>query len=427
MSRIDRGKLTSCLNLASYFRAAFRPRSGWLVGIEVEKMGVDRKTGRPIPYEGADASVRAAVEAYREVRGGEFIYEGDRPVGIDAPWGGISLEPGGQFEWSARPAKDLDALDDDLRAHLDTLSKVGDATGIRWLDVALQPDVPVSAMPWMPKARYGIMREILGKKGALAHRMMTQTASIQCAFDFASDEDWARKFRASALLAPAAVALFANSSRVDGKDSGYASYRQAIWRQTDPDRCDLPAIVFDPAFSIDAWVEWVCDVPTLFLRRGTGLAPSGGAPFRALLDRAGCQAVTMEDWELHLSSIFTEVRSYTYVEVRSADLTPDDLVLAVPAFWTGLLYDEGALDRALALGAPFDGPGAWRRAMDAAARDGLAGTAGGKRIADLAAEALAIARASLASGRAACAGSGAAVAALDRLALRRELAVPGKS
>jgi glutamate--cysteine ligase len=415
MPRIDRGKLT-CPQLAAYFRAAFRPRSGWLVGIEVEKMGVDRVTGRPIPYEGASASVRAAVEAYREARGGAFVYEGDRPVGIDAPWGGISLEPGGQFEWSARPAKDLDALDDDLRVHLDTLSAIGAASGIRWLDVAVQPEAAVSSMPWMPKARYGIMRDILGKRGALAHRMMTQTASIQCAYDFASDEDWTRKFRASALLAPAAVALFANSSRVDGKESGYASYRQRIWRETDPDRCDLPAIVFDPAFSIDAWVEWVCDVPTLFLRRGTGLAPSGGAPFRALLDRAGCDAVTMEDWELHLSSIFTEVRSYTYVEVRSADLTPDDRILAVPALWTGILYDDDALDRALALGKPFDSASAWRRAMDAAAKDGLSGQAEGVRLGDLASSAVSLAIEGLSKG-AACAGTRAAIPALGKLLL----------
>ncbi|HVQ34899.1 MAG TPA: glutamate-cysteine ligase family protein [Candidatus Bathyarchaeia archaeon] len=413
MPRIDRGKLT-CPQLAAYFRAAFRPRSGWLVGIEVEKMGLDRATGRPLPYDGAGASVRFAVEAYREARGGAFVYEGDRPVGIDAPWGGISLEPGGQFEWSARPAKDLDALDADLKAHLDTLAAIGEAKGIRWLDVAVQPEAAVASMPWMPKARYGIMRDILGRQGALAHRMMTQTASIQCAFDFASDEDWTRKFRAAALLAPAAVALFANSSRVDGKESGYASYRQRIWRETDPDRCDLPAIVFDKAFSIDAWVEWVCDVPTLFLRRGNGLAPSGGAPFRALLDRCGCDAVTMEDWELHLSSIFTEVRSYTYVEVRSADLTPDNRILAVPALWTGLLYNDDALDRALALGAPFDDPGAWRRAMDAAAKDGLAARSDGVQLGDIAASAVSLAMDGLSNG-AACAGTLAGVPALARL------------
>jgi glutamate--cysteine ligase len=202
-------------------------------------------------------------------------------------------------------------------------------------------------------------------------------------------------------MGPVAVALFANSSRVDGGDSGWASYRQAIWRETDPDRCDLPAIVFDPAFGIDAWVEWACDVPTLFLRRGSGLVPSGGKAFRALLAQQGCDGVTMEDWELHLSSIFTEVRSYSYLEVRSADLLPGPLVLAVPAFWTGLLYDDEALDDALRLGRVFDDAGAWRRGMDAAARDGLRGRVDGTPIGVLAARALGRARASLrsASGR----------------------------
>ena len=413
MPRIDRGKLT-CPQLAAYFRAAFRPKPQWLIGIEVEKMGLEAATGRPLPYEGSGPSIRKVIEAYRDARGGAFVFEGEKPVGIDAPWGGISLEPGGQFEWSARPVGSLDALDADVRVHLDTLEKVGATCGVRWLDVAVQPDVPVSEMPWMPKARYGIMRSILGARGALAHRMMTQTASIQCAFDYASDEDWTRKFRASALLAPAAVALFANSSRADGKETGYASYRQAIWRETDPDRCDLPPIVFDPAFGIDVWVEWVCDVPTLFLRRGSGLAPSGGAPFRALLDRAGCDAVTMEDWELHLSSIFTEVRSYTYVEVRSADLVADDLILAVPALWTGLLYDDDALDAALALGRPFDDPKGWRRGMDAAARDGLRGTAEGVELARLASSAVTLAIDGLRRG-ASCAGTHAGVAALERL------------
>src|SRR5258708_22354224 len=138
------------------------------------------------------------------------------------------------------------------------------------------------------------MREIMGKRGRLAPRMMTQTASVQCAFDYASDQDWTRKFRAAAFISPIAVALFANSSRVDGRDSGWASYRQAIWRETDPDRSGLPDIVFAPSFGIDSWVEWVCDVPTLFLRRERGLVASGGTPLRAMLSRCGCDAVTME-------------------------------------------------------------------------------------------------------------------------------------
>jgi glutamate--cysteine ligase len=364
-------------------------------------MGLDAATGRPLAYEAAGPSVRRVLESYAALRSGAPVLEGDRLIGLDAPWGNISLEPGGQVEWSSRPASDLDDLKGALDEHLAAMEKVANLLGVRWLDVAVQPEAAVGDMPWMPKARYEIMRKIMGERGRLAHRMMTQTASIQCAFDYASDEDWTRKFRAAALMGPVAVALFANSSRVDGGDSGWASYRQAIWRETDPDRCDLPAIVFDPAFGIDAWVEWACDVPTLFLRRGSGLVPSGGKAFRALLAQQGCDGVTMEDWELHLSSIFTEVRSYSYLEVRSADLLPGPLVLAVPAFWTGLLYDDEALDDALRLGRVFDDAGAWRRGMDAAARDGLRGRVDGTPIGVLAARALGRARASLrsASGR----------------------------
>ncbi|HEX4823601.1 MAG TPA: glutamate-cysteine ligase family protein [Candidatus Polarisedimenticolaceae bacterium] len=413
MPRVIREKLT-CPKLAEYFRESFRPREQWLVGIEVEMMGQDAATARPLPYDATGPSVRRVLEAYRALRSGSPVLEGDRLIGLDAPWGNISLEPGGQVEWSSRPAASLDALAADVTAHLDTMASVAATTGAKWLDIAVQPEVPVGEMPWMPKARYEIMRTIMGEKGRLAHRMMTQTASIQCAFDYASDEDWTRKFRAAALLSPVAVALFANSSRVDGKDSGYASYRQAIWRETDPDRCDLPSIVFSPGFSIDRWVEWVCDVPTLFLRRARGLVASGGSTFRSLLAQAGCDGVTMDDWELHLSSIFTEVRSYSYLEVRSADLLPGPLVLAVPALWSGILYDDAALDRALHLGRVFDDAARWRRGMDAAAKEGLAAKVDGTAIADLAGEAVDLARRGL--------GSAAGREALERLVRFRGLA-----
>jgi glutamate--cysteine ligase len=419
MPRIQRYNLT-CPELADYFRQAFRAREEWLVGVEIEMMGRNAATSRPLAYEADGPSVRAVIEAYAAARGGALVHEGDRPVGIDGTWGGITLEPGGQVEWSSRPARDLTELASELEGHLGAMRKVAEALGVTWLDVAVEPDAPVTAMPWMPKARYGIMREIMGKRGRLAHRMMTQTASVQCAFDYASDEDWKRKFRAAALLTPVAVALFANSSRVDGRDSGWASYRQAIWRETDPDRCDLPDIVFDRGFGIDPWVEWVCDVPTLFLRRERGLIASGGTPLRAMLSRCGCDAVTMEDWELHLSSIFTEVRSYSYIEVRSADLQPGPLLLAVPSFWTGILYDDGALDDALAMGKPFDDPARWRRGMNEAARRGLAGVVDGTPIADLAARAVARSIEALRGG-AACAGSGDAVEALARLARAKAL------
>ncbi len=419
MPRIQNYKLT-CPRLADYFRQAFRSRQDWMVGIEIERMGRDAATSLPLAYEGDGASVRRVIETYAAARGGALVLEGDRPVGIDGAWGGVTLEPGGQVEWSSRPARDLTELASEFEAHDTAMRAVAERIGVTWLDVAVEPDLPVSKMPWMPKARYGIMREILAKRGRLAHRMMTQTASIQCAFDYMSEEDWTRKFRAAAFMTPIAVALFANSSRVDGRESGWASYRQAIWRETDPDRCDLPDIVFDSHFGFDAWVDWVCDVPTLFRRRANGMIASGGTPLRELLTQSGCDAVTPDDWELHLSSIFTEVRSYSYIEVRSADFLPAPLALAVPSFWTGLLYDDDALDDALAIGQPFSDPASWRRGMDEAARRGLSGIVNGTTIAKLAARALARSSEALRHG-AACAGSGDGVAALQRLAQAKGL------
>jgi len=370
MTRLDRGTL--CWDaLVRYFHEGAKPRSQWKIGIEVEKMGVDRTTGRPIPYLGGPASVRNVLEAYERLRGGDRVYEADGLIGLEGSWGSLGLEPGGQVEWSSPPCPDLATLEAGLREHLEVLDTVGEKLGIRWLEVAVHPDSPVEDMPWMPKARYTIMRRYLATRGRLAHRMMTQTASIQCSFDYEDSRDWARKFRAAALLAPVAVALFANSSRADGRETGYRCFRQRIWRETDPDRCGLPGIVFEPGFGVESWTRWACRVPTIFRRGHAGLVASNGVLFETLMACRDGEGVDLEDWELHLSTLFTEVRSYTYIEARSADLQPDELILAVPAFWAGILYDDRSLDLALEIGSGFRSHEGWLDAMERASRFGL--------------------------------------------------------
>jgi glutamate--cysteine ligase len=362
------------------------------------------------------------LEFLQQRRGGEPVLEGEHLIGLNGGWGGISLEPGGQVEWSSPPKRSLTELNGSLQEHLAAMRAAGDELGIRWLDLAVEPDLPVSDMPWMPKARYKIMRSYLGERGRLAHRMMTQTASIQCAFDFADAIDWRRKFKTAALLAPVATALFANSSRIDGADTGFRSYRQAIWRETDPDRCGLPHLVFDRDFDVERWVDWVLDVPTFFLRKSRGLVPSGGIPFRSLLDGTRCKELETEDWATHVSTIFTEVRAYSYIEVRSADLQPDADAFAVPTFWTGALYEDDSIDATLELHADVDGAG-WDRAMDSAARLGLEGSIGRTSIREAASRALSASMRALSRG-APCAGDPSeAVRPLERLAERCGLEV----
>ena len=54
----------------------------------------------------------------------------------------------------------------------------------------------------------------------------------------------------------------------------------------------------------------------------------------------------MSDWADHLTTVFPEARMKQYIEMRGADGGPWRRLCALPAFWTGLLYDQTALDAA---------------------------------------------------------------------------------
>jgi glutamate--cysteine ligase len=151
-------------------------------------------------------------------------------------------------------------------------------------------------------------------------------------------------------LAPVTTALFANSPISEGRLNGFTSFRGHIWTHTDPDRCGLIRGVFDQDYGFEAYTDWCLAVPAMFIvRRGRWIA-LGGMPFgRYLAEGFDGHRANMDDWLLHLTTIFTEARLKNFIEVRCADsLRPQD-VLAVPAFWKGLLYDEVARKSAWSL------------------------------------------------------------------------------
>ena len=393
--------MLTAADLVELHRRAFKPRERWAIGLEMEKMAVDARSGRPLPYDGASASVRSVLVFLAAARPSEPLFEDSNLIALAGEWGTITLEPGGQVEWSSPPAPDLLTLERLLCEHIRLLEQAAQTLGLRWLQVALQPDAPLSSMPWMPKRRYRIMREYFRSRGSLAHRMMTQTASIQVSLDYSDEADWREKFRAGFYLAPIAVAAFANSRRMEGRDTGYASFRSEIWRHTDDDRCGAPPFVFQEEFGFEEWVGWVLDVPAMFTSRNGVLEPAGGVPFRQLLEKGlRGSPVTLSDWELHLTEVFPETRAKTYIELRSADLPPDDRLMAVPAFWTGLLSEEGTRSEAIDLLGWGRGSRPryieWLEAMKEASKNGLAGRIAGRPVGELVRDAAGIARQGLA-------------------------------
>jgi len=98
---------------------------------------------------------------------------------------------------------------------------------------------------------------------------------------------------------------------------------------------------------------------------------------------------TWDDWQLHLSSIFTEVRAKSYIEVRCADCQRMQLAPAVVALWKGILYSQEACRAAWSLMKDFS----WEERCQLYAtvpRDGLKTRSKEVSILDLAKELLRI-------------------------------------
>jgi glutamate--cysteine ligase len=194
------------------------------------------------------------------------------------------------------------------------------------------------------------MTGYMPKVGSLGLDMMYRTSTVQVNMDYGSEADMVKKLRVSLALQPIATAIFANSPFTDGRPNSLLSMRSQIWRDTDPDRTGMMAFAFEDGFGYERYVDWALDVPMYFVKRGSTYHDVAGASFRDLfagkLAQLPGERATRSDWANHVSTLFPEVRLKRYLEMRGADVGNLEHIVALSAFWTGLLYDEAALDGA---------------------------------------------------------------------------------
>jgi glutamate--cysteine ligase len=143
------------------------------------------------------------------------------------------------------------------------------------------------------------------------------------------------------------------------------------------------------------------DVPMYFVFRDGKYIDAAGLSFRDFLKGELSvlpgELPRLSDWTDHLSTAFPEVRLKSFLEMRGADGGPWGRICALPAFWVGLLYDQGALDAAWDLVKDWDMEG--REALRSAApKLGLdSPIPGGGTLRDIAAQVVDISRQGLAA------------------------------
>ena len=138
----------------------------------------------------------------------------------------------------------------------------------------------------------------------------------------------------------------------------------------DPDRCGLLAIAFDDGDIFENYTEWALDVPLFFVHRET-YVPAGGVTFRQFMNEGfRGEKPTIDDWGLHLSTLFPDARMKKYLEVRGCDANTRAMTLALGALASGLFYDQASSDAAIDLTAGLD-IGQRREFADAVNREGF--------------------------------------------------------
>jgi glutamate--cysteine ligase len=341
--------ITDKRQLVEYLAAGCKPRRDWRIGTEHEKFVFRLRDHSPVPYDGPDG-IRALLQGLMRY-GWKPIHDADTIIGLsDSSGGAISLEPGGQFELSGAPIETLHQTCKEVTEHLTQMRAVTSELGLGMLGLGFHPTARREDVPWMPKRRYAVMRRYMPLKGKLGHDMMLRTCTVQVNLDFESEADMVRKTRMSLALQPIAVALFAASPFVEGKPSGYLSYRSHVWTDVDPDRTGMLPFVFEPGFGFERYVDYMLDVPMYFVYRDGAYVDVAGQSFRDFIDGRlpGMPGgvPTMSDWADHLTTVFPEVRLKRFLEMRGADGGPWRRLCALPALWTGLFYDSAALDAA---------------------------------------------------------------------------------
>ena len=340
--------ITSKAQMIDYLASGAKPKSEWRVGTEHEKIGFCNAKKLPLPYDGP-CSIKAMLEGLQRFDWAP-VFEDGNLIALKRDGASVSLEPGGQLELSGAPLEHIHQTCAEVSRHMREVREVADEIGAGFLSLGFRPDTKLEDVPIMPKGRYKIMRDYMQKVGTMGREMMFRTCTVQANLDFGSEADMVKKFRVSLALQPIATALFANSPFTEGALNGYKSFRSRIWMDTDPDRTGMLPFVFEEGFGFEQYVDYALGVPMYFVYREGEYLNAAGKDFRKFLsgdlDVVPGQVATMQDFEDHLSTIFPEVRLKKFLEMRGCDTGHWDELCAMPAFWTGLLYDQTALDAA---------------------------------------------------------------------------------
>lgn len=273
----------------------------------------------------------------------------------------LTVEPGGQVEISCQPSTSIASLIASVDADIVALDALLGPAGLVRGETGIDQHRSPRRLLNLP--RYEAMQSFFDRIGPWGSSMMCSTASAQVCFDAGDVDEAPSRWLALHSVAPAMIALFANSPTMAGRDTGWVSNRLRAAVGTCPPHTHPPSTSGDPAQN---WADLAMTAPVLCIRReGDHWDAPASLTFANWVAGAGERRPTFGDLDYHLSTLFPPVRPRGYVEVRYLDAQPANSWHYPVVLLSALMSSPKAVDRAIELS---------ERCADSwltAARDGL--------------------------------------------------------
>ena len=334
--------------IIKYFESGIKETKDFRIGIEHEKFLFNNQDNKRVDY----SKIKEMFSSLLEF-GWNPILEKGNIIGLNKGGKNITLEPGNQIELSGDKLITLHEACAESHDYLFELKQVTKKLDIKIVSAGFDPISKLEEIPNNPKQRYELMTKDMPLGGELSLDMMYRTCGTQLNIDYNSEEDFVKKFKIVNSIVPISIALFANSSIVEKKNSGYLSYRSKVWQSTS--RGGLPKLFFEE-LNFEKYAEFIINFPILFIQDKdtyiSGLKYTFKDFMDGKIDEINNRLPNESDLTTHLSTIFTENRLKKYIELRSMDTCGWDCLCAGPAFNVGMLY--GNLDEVYELISNWD-------------------------------------------------------------------------
>ena len=320
--------------IIKYFESGIKETKDFRIGVEHEKFLFNNQDNKRVDY----SKIKEMFSSLLEF-GWNPILEKGNIIGLNKGGKNITLEPGNQIELSGDKLITLHEACAESHDYLFELKQVTKKLDIKIVSAGFDPISKLEEIPNNPKQRYELMTKDMPLGGELSLDMMYRTCGTQLNVDYNSEEDFVKKFKIVNSIVPISIALFANSSIVEKKNSGYLSYRSKVWQNTS--RGGLPKLFFEE-LNFEKYAEFIINFPLLFIQDKNSYISGLKYTFKDFMDgkidEIENRLPNESDLITHLSTIFTENRLKKYIELRSMDTCGWDCLCAGPAFNVGMLY-----------------------------------------------------------------------------------------